>query len=327
MIHAECRPRPFLPALALALALSCAAPARAQGCWSPGATGIAFAAVSPDKETDAQGAVRLTCQSDAAPGFVRYCIYIGDGSPIAGIAPRWLTNYNGAQMAYDLYADAGRTQSIGPPPAGGGFSVYTSTLALPGGHLSSTATAPLYGRVPAGQILPATALYQSQITNTSIAWAYSPTAYPPSCTSGTLNGVTSFYLGVTATAAAGCRISLATDLDFGAAVDLSAARDQNSKILVRCPLGVPWAIALDDGLHSAAGTRRMQTAGGQLLAYELYQDAARSQRWGDLGAAVVTGVGAGETLPHTAIVHGRVPGQPIPKPGAYNDAVTATLTY
>lgn len=312
--------------LAASIVLGSAA-VHAQGCWSPGATGMTFTAVSPDRATDATGSAQLTCQSVSRPGYVRYCVYVGDGGPIAGIAPRWLTNYNGSRMAYDLYADAARTQIIGPPPGGGGFPVYTGTLALPGSFLSTTVSIPVYGRVPAGQTLPPTVPYQSQISNTSIAWAYGASGYPASCTSGDATGSTSFYFGVTATMASGCRISLASDLDFGAVTGLPAAVDGSSIIVVRCPLGTPWSLALDDGLHAAAGARRMVSAAGQVLPYELYQDPGRSQRWGTAGVSLVTGTGAGETVPQTAPVYGRVPMLPSAKPGVYTDNVTAILTY
>lgn len=316
--------------LAGAAVLCCAfgaAPAQAQSCWSPGASDMTFNAVSPDRVTDTHATLRLTCQSGAAPGFVRYCVYIGNGDPIAGIAPRWMSNYNGSQLAYDLYADAARTQIIGPPPAGGGFPAYSVVAPLPGSYLSTTLTTQIHGRVPAGQTVPAAFAYQSQITNTTVAWAFSTAGVPSSCTAGAVTGTTSFYLGVRATMASGCRISLATDLDFGAVPSLAAPRDGSGTILVRCPAGVPWSIALDDGSHSLAGSRRMRASSGHTVGYELYLDPARTQRWGSAAPAVVTGVGAGESVPQSAPVHGRVPAQSAVPPGTYSDLVTTTLTY
>lgn len=302
---------------------------RAQSCWSPGASDLTFAAVSPDKPTDATAAVRLTCQSSSA-GYVRYCIGVGSGTPVPGIAPRWLSNYNGAQMAYDLYSDSARTQIIGPPAGAGGgagSSIYTGSMQLAGNFASMSVNAPIYGRVYGGQSLPASSSYYSQIADTSIAWAFHPARVPDTCTSGAASGSTSFYLGVMATMANGCRISLATDLDFGNTPSLASPRTAASAIVIRCPLQVAWSLTLDDGVNSAVSNRRMKGPLGHLIEYDLFQDPTHMQRWGSTGASGVTGVGAGESNPQSVAVYGLAPRQATPRPGVYSDTVRATLTY
>ena len=64
--------------------------------------------------------------------------------------------------------------------------------------------------------------------------------------------------------------------------------------------------------------------GGNLLAYRLYRDYARTSEWG-IGPGVATGTGIGGQRSLT--VFGRIfPGQS-PSVGIYSDAVVITVTY
>ena len=73
---------------------------------------------------------------------------------------------------------------------------------------------------------------------------------------------------------------------------------------------------------------RMRSAASNYITYELYRDAARTQRWGNTpGTDTSDGTGAGESSPLTQTVYGRVPPQATAPAGAYTDIVTVTLTY
>lgn len=318
---------PFAWALML---LAAPSPATAQSCSLGSASGIVFGLTSPDRHTDTQASVPYTCRSNASPTYFRLCMYLPEGTPIAGINPRRMTNDNGAQMAYDLYSDAARTQVIGPPPpAGNGFLVYSFTALVPGGGVQQQGAAAIYGRVPAGQSLPAGNAFHAQIGGGTIYWAWSNASYPPNCTSGAGGtGSDSFSQTISASVSNTCRITLATDLDFGNSGSLRANLNQTSAIVVRCPVGTEWRLGLSNGNHPDGTTRRMRSASGQYVTYELYRDGARTQRWGNtVDTDTASGNGQGESTAITQIVYGQVPAQPTATPGLYSDTVTVTLTY
>ncbi|WP_411884531.1 spore coat protein U domain-containing protein [Polaromonas sp. YR568] len=316
-------------ACALLLQLLPAAPAAAQSCYIGNAGSIALGTVSPDANTDTQNNLPYTCQSNANTTYFRVCMFIPEGAPIPGVNPRRMTNYNGAEMQYDLYSDAARTQIIGPPPNGNGFPLYTFTAVVPGGYTQQQNTAPIYARVPAGQSLPAGNAFQAQIGGGTIYWSWSNAGYPANCNSGAGGtGNATFYQGVTASVSNACRITLATDLDFGNTGALTVAREQTSTIMVRCPTGTTWRLGLSNGSNAVGTVRRMRNAAGNYVTYELYRDSVRTQRWGNaVGTDTSSGTGQGESTPVAQSVYGRVPAQPGTRTGAYSDTITVTLTY
>ena len=96
-------------------------------------------------------------------------------------------------------------------------------------------------------------------------------------------------------------------------------------VTFQCTPGVALSMSLDGGQNSASGTRNLKRTGGtQLLAYQLYRDAAYTQ---------ALGIGQSVTLSYsdaTAIklpVYGRtqLPGT-LPA-GTYTDAVQVTVTW
>lgn len=311
------------------------APAMAQSCWIESQPSIAFGEVGPAGKTTT-GQLRYTCNRPFAV-FVAYrvCLFIPEGTPIAGLNPRWMTNYNGAQMAYNLYSDPSYTQVIGP--LGSGQPVYSSTMTLNSPlSFSAQGTMTVHARANAGQVLPATNGFQAHIYNAELRYAYNtaflgtpdvPTLAQCQTGSGADGrGSVSHYVGVTATVANTCQISTASDLDFGSTTTLSGSRDQTSTIQLQCPANTPWRVGLDNGLYANGSTRRMRGPGNQHLTYELYRDPTRTQRWGrTLGSDTSNGTGTGGL--QTLTVHGRVPAQPVNAAGTYVDTVTITLTY
>jgi spore coat protein U-like protein len=328
--------RPGLLAFAAMLLLvlaGLAAPGRAsaQGCYMSATGSFSFGVVSPDAQTDTQNNIPYTCQSNGSPTYFRVCMFIAEGSPLAGINPRRMTNYNGAQMEYELYSDAARSQIIGPPPAGAGFPVVSLPVLVTGGYVQATNNVPIYGRVPAGQNLPATNAFQTQLGGSALYWSWSNSGYPANCMtagSGGGNGNTTFYTSAGATVSNACRITLASDLDFGSVGSLFSNSDQTATITVRCPSGTNWRLGIGNGTNANGTVRRMRSAANNYITYELYRNAARSQRWGNtLGSDTSNGTGAGETNPVSQTVYGRVPAQATAPTGAYSDSVTITLTY
>lgn len=93
----------------------------------------------------------------------------------------------------------------------------------------------------------------------------------------------------------------------------------------QCTPGVALSMSVDGGQNSASGTRNLKRTGGtQVLAYQLYRDAAYSQSLG-IGQSVAVGY----TDP-TAIklpVYGRVQLTGTMPAGTYTDVVQVTVTW
>lgn len=310
-------------------------PARAQSCWVGQGLDVAFGEVGASGKSTSSS-LAVTCnRGNRSAIALRICMFIPEGSPIPGINPRWMTNYNGAQMAYDLYADPAHSQLIPPTADSSGFTLHTAVLALQANTgAQDTVHLPVHARAHAGQHLPATHGYQSQIGGGRIRYTFNegspgqpPTAPgPEQCLAGTAVEAT-FYTQVSATFANTCHISTATDLDFGAVTALAGNRDQTSTIQLHCPAGTPWRVGLDDGSHPVGTTRRMAGPNGSYLRYELYRDPQRTQRWGGKTIASDNSVGTGTNAAQSLTVYGRVPAQPTPSAGSYADTVTITLTF
>lgn len=97
-------------------------------------------------------------------------------------------------------------------------------------------------------------------------------------------------------------------------------------------------ISLSAGLPPATmAQRRLRTATGDLLNYNLFRDAARTQVWGDGSSGTFTAPTSPATLvlpssgnPRTGsrTIYGRMPaGQTNAAPGSYADTITVTVTF
>lgn len=132
-------------------------------------------------------------------------------------------------------------------------------------------------------------------------------------------------MNVTATVLEVCELGTINDMAFGGLtpgsnLDVTAT----ATIEWRCSNGTSADITLDNGGN---GDRSMSGPGAATLSFELYKDAALSQRWGDTGAEKVTLSGAGmvsfssETV-HGEVLHADYVGAP---QGAYSDIVTVNV--
>lgn len=305
------------------------ASAQAQSCWIQGSLGLDFGTVTPAGRDATASGLSYTCQGSSQQAVhYRVCLFLGPGQWNT-IAPRRMTNHNGSFMHYDLYSDPARTQIIGP--ASSGYPVYSWTFTVPAGTNSISEDIRVYGRVPAGQSLPATWRFQEQQVNGSFRWRSSSGGFPPESSDCQTGGNTGGQVhlnssGVYAHFANACLVVAATDLEFGNVSVLDSARDQISTIQLQCPTGTVWRVGLNDGSHASGGVRRMAGPGGGHIRYELYRDGARNQRWGNtIDTDTSNGVGTGGTQSLT--VHGRVPAQETPAAGTYSDTITVTLTF
>ncbi len=129
------------------------------------------------------------------------------------------------------------------------------------------------------------------------------------------------------TIAAECVVGAVSDMDFGTHGILPTNIDVSTAINVTCTNSTAFSIALDKGLTGASTSARVMTGPpGTPVSYSLYSDAARTSNWGNVYPAdTVQGLGTG--VAQTLTVYGRVPPQAAPKPGAYSDTVTVTVSY
>jgi len=135
---------------------------------------------------------------------------------------------------------------------------------------------------------------------------------------------------VSATVLKACTIA-AADLDMGT-WDGTGNLNGASTITVKCTNGTGYDVALNPGDNGSTEADRKLANGGELLAYNLYSDAARSLVWGDdAGTNTVPGTGTGMANANAQDirVYARVQLADLQaaKPGTYIDSVMATITY
>ncbi|MFZ7338395.1 hypothetical protein ACLS0R_19395, partial [Comamonas jiangduensis] len=186
--------------------------AQAQSCYYNGAFGMNFGTVGSSGGSSTSS-VTYTCAPsyNGQTYYYQICVYIGPGDWSVGQPARRMTNYNGSFLYYDLFSDPVHTQRIDAP---GSTPVYQVFMAVPPGTQQS-GSAPIYGKVYAGQAVSAVNSYQEQGLQGLLRYRYGTTAFPNSydCTTGGSGGgsVGFHSSGVLAVYENNCTVS-ATDL-------------------------------------------------------------------------------------------------------------------
>ena len=257
---------------------------------------------------------------------VRTCpnIDVGSGGSTTG-NPRFLLN-GGTQLNFNLYQDASYTSVWGSNLWGfaGSYPSPTVDVALNGSG-SGSASMTMYGRVWAGQQTLAAGTYSSTFSGSQASVAYD---YATNGTCSTIGSshATSAAFTVSATNATVCSVSVAP-LNFPQAGVLQSTITGTTTITLTCTNSAAYTVALDGGLSAATDpTQRKMSLSAAQITYGLYQDAARTQPWGD-SAGTNTAAGIGSGLAQNLTVYGRVPAQTTPAPGTYSDTVVVTVTY
>lgn len=138
-------------------------------------------------------------------------------------------------------------------------------------------------------------------------------------------GTDSANMNVKVTITATCDIHSVSpaDVNFGSILSSATDADAVGTLNVNCTQGTDYSIGLDDGQNATGGSRRM-VKGSDSVAYDLYLDAARSNRWGDGSSDSAAGTGSGSS--QAISVYGRIATANSPA-GNYSDVVVATVTY
>jgi spore coat protein U-like protein len=137
-------------------------------------------------------------------------------------------------------------------------------------------------------------------------------------------------LNVSANVAEKCTIAT-TPLNFGeydpVQNHLSSPLDGTGTVIVRCTQGATANIGLDQGDNASGGTRRMIDVTNNLLTYQIYSDANRTQVWGNAATTWLTPPPAPSAAARIFTVYGRVfAAQDVPS-GSYGDIVEATVNF
>lgn len=322
-----------LPALTV-LSLSYAGASQASSCaLTAGTTGtMDFGTINPLLPADTVndgGQVAVTCTFTALGLFARLCFNLGVGSASASTNPRTLgagTN----RMNYNLYTDAARTQVWGAATATGPTSVLlTGPIIIGGGPVSTTFR--FYGKVPGNQPLVSTVnnadtVYSETYSSTASVDVVFGLAGLGSCP---VTPAQQIQIPLTARALVqkNCTIN-ATNLNFPPRGLLSTATAGSSTIAVKCTNNNAFSVALNGGsvANNVLARKMKHAVAADTVGYQLYQDSNYATIWGDAsGGSPRTGTGTGSN--QTFTVYGRVPAQATPRPGDYQDVVTATITF
>lgn len=324
--------------LFLLLTLGFCASAQATNSCTASSSGVAFGTISPiaNIATSASGSITVTCTWDAATllRYVLVCANLGTGDSSSSAAPRSLANGSNL-LSYNLYTDSAYSAIWGSTSNTSATTplsmTLSSTLALV--STSSSATATIYGRVPAGQTTVPTVSNSSTVYSESFSGAYTRLDYQfyelivPTCASMAAQTVR-FPFVVNATVINNCNITT-TPLSFGSTTVLNSAVTSSTSISVQCTNGDAYEVALDGGTTSGtvASRQMVGASSGGKVSYQLYLDSAHATPWGDGTNSTSMAAGTGSGSAQALTVYGRVPVQSVPTPDSYSDTVKATVYF
>lgn len=264
---------------------------------------------------------------------VKLCFSIGSGAQGSGsILPRRMAS-GGNELQFNLYQNAAHSVVWPNTPSVVNQVDLQYPAPLLGGSGSGSIT--VYGGIISGQNTVIPGSYSNSFSgidaqmvfraNEATIGAASP---PASCTSGgSFGGAGSFPFVASAIVEASCNPAFSVqNISFGTQGVLSTNIDTTAIIAPQCTNTTPYQIGLDNGQNASGSTRRMHNGAGKYVSYELYRNAARSQRWGDtLNSDTLTDIGTGSAQAQS--VYARTAPQITPPQGSYSDTVTVTIYY
>lgn len=106
----------------------------------------------------------------------------------------------------------------------------------------------------------------------------------------------------------------------------ATSNEGSGSIGFRCSPNLSYRIELGNGLNATDSSNRklLNSSTGELIPYQLYQDAGRSQIWDDANAVSGNASGLFEWLP----IFASISPQPVtPSAGIYNDNIEVVLIF
>ncbi|MBS0432873.1 MAG: spore coat protein U domain-containing protein [Proteobacteria bacterium] len=301
-------------------------------CSSTAMSALAFGNVDPQSsQTDSTANFTYTCSNNDKKNTYSATICFSIGEPGGGPTnPRQMKDGSGDLLNFQMYQDPARSVVWGSQFFGflTPLVVNVTLTGTSSGGSTINGAATLYGRVLANQTtaIPGSYsdVYGSVDSAVTINQQTGGTA-PGSC-SATQTGST-FPFTVSATVLKKCTVTAST-LNFGNSVGLlTSAVNATTTLGVQCSNGTPYNVGLDAGSNGGGNINaRKMVLGANSIAYQLYQNSARTTVWGNtVGTNTVAGTGNGNSQSLT--VYGGVPAQVTPPAGTYNDTITVTVTY
>ncbi len=240
-------------------------------------------------------------------------VVISAGTPPASFTPRTLKGPGGATLPYNLFLDATYTAIWGDGT--GGSAVPAAYMTGPGGG-NTYFDGTIYAALPSGADVP-------------------PGIYTDTVGVDIVDGKSRDSTTMTITTIVGreCTVS-AFSISFGnydtVGANDAAPLDATAPIDVRCTAGTTATVALGTGMHFSGGVRRLMSAAGVYLGYNVFTDAARGAVWDNLMVKSGTSVSMNTPVtlnPGGSVLFGRVfAGQDVPA-GTYTDTLQATVNY
>ena len=310
-------------------ALSAAKPANAA--CTASVTALNFGDINPAVPgvRDVTATVSYTCSSLVSIlSRLNVCIEIGLGPSDSSVTDRRLvhTTMPAEGLGYNVYSDPARTRIFGNvygsanPPVIVQYGPYALALVV-----TERGTQTVYGRIPVNSSITQRNVgqYASALTVTVRMDVLNAADLLP-CVD-ILPAVVS--MPVNAQLLSACQIT-ATPLDFGRQPsNFSSAIQSTSQINSTCTKGTAYQIGLNNGLYASGNQRRMRSANGQYINYELYKNAERTQRWGMALNTPETVTGQATGSSQSTTVYGQVIPQSGLRAADYKDTVTVTITY
>jgi len=141
---------------------------------------------------------------------------------------------------------------------------------------------------------------------------------------------TTVTFDVTANVLSECTVS-AFAMNFGTyepvVANAATPLDSTSTINVYCTKGTSGNVTLDNGSNFSGGARRMKSAGGVFLTYEVYKDPARSTIWNAVNINSATSTSKNTALGGGFIAYGRIPSAQDVPATSYSDTLQSVVNY
>ena len=297
-----------LAILVAALLLFGAAGAKAACNWTIAPTSVDFGLYSVF--TPGNPAVSPPFALRCTPGATA-TVTLSRGNNSAQIDPRTVSDGLGETIDYNLFLDGAESQ-IFSDVRGGAQEIVTFVAS--GGNRDYSAN--IYGRLWPQQDA-AVGVYYDYITVT-LSWD-KPQA-----------GSTTHTLTVRAEVTPECQAT-ATTLDFGTyqpiGTHATAPLDNQTALNVYCTRKAVATIAMSAGTYALGAQRRMRSALGDFLVYDLFSNSGMSVVWDGTNTVGVSSTSKFTPLGGGVPLYGRVPAGQDVSAGTYQDTVQAVVNY
>lgn len=256
------------------------------------------------------------------------CLKLGASAVTRQVVPRALTSGK-SRVLYNLYSDA-QYSTVWGSDAFSEAPPITLFLQNPSHEKGGSTTQffTVYGKIPARQTTAqgsnsSTTMHAENFNGGNAVMLY---GQQDNCMSPMDRR--NFSFAVSVNVINNCEIN-GTEMHFGTEGALTHILTATSILSIECTNNTAYQVSLNGGATSGnVANRQMQgLIPANKVNYQLYTTNNHDVVWGDgqHGSSTVAGTGNGTIQMLT--VYGSVPIQPTPAPGAYQDIITATVSF